>query len=335
MTTTLRRRDRLRRYAIAAAVVCATVATAACSDIHAPDSPPPTATATDPLPPGVDWTPAKEPAPAVDSCNATASLPPDPMPPRSQMPPGSSMDAIARQGVLTVGLDIGSNLFSFRDPITGNVEGFDVDIAREVARDIFGDPNRVAFRILTADERFTALENRQVDLVVNTLSITCDRLADVAFSTVYYEASQRILALRGSPIESIEDLSGKRVCVARGTTSIGRLQRQVPAAKLVSVTTWADCLVLMQQGQVDATSTDDAILAGLASQDPYVHIVGESLSTEPYGIGINRDEPDLVRFVNGTLARIRADGTWFSIYNRWLSNPLGQAPYPPPATYRQ
>jgi polar amino acid transport system substrate-binding protein len=334
-TTWTGRRDRLRRYAIAAAIVCATVAAAGCGDLHAPDSPPPMATATDPQPPGVDWSPAKEPPPAVDSCNATASLPPDPMPERGQMPPGSTMDAIARQGVLTVGLDIGSNLFSFRDPVTGNVEGFDVDIAREVARDIFGDPNRVAFRILTADERFTALENRQVDLVVNTLSITCDRLAEIAFSTVYYEASQRILALRSSPIQSVDDLSGKRVCVARGTTSIGRLQKQVPAAKLVSVTTWADCLVLMQQGQVDATSTDDAILAGLATQDPYVHIVGESLSTESYGIGINKDEPDLVRFVNGTLARIRSDGTWLAIYNRWLSNPLGQAPYPPPATYRQ
>lgn len=328
-------RDRLRRLLFTAAVVTSAAALAACGDMHAPESPPPNAGAAMPQPPGVNWSPAKEAAPAADSCNAEASLRPlDPMPARGQMPPGSAMDAIERRGALTVGLDIGSNLFSFRDPVTGNVEGFDVDIAREVARDIFGDPNRVAFRILTADERLVALQNRQVDLVVNTLSISCDRLADIAFSTVYYQASQRILTLRSSTIESVHDLSGKRVCVARGSTSIGQLQQQVPDAKLVSVATAADCLVMLQQGQIDAISTDDAILAGLASQDPYVHIVGESMGSEPYGIGINRDQPDLVGFVNGTLARIRSDGTWYSIYNHWLSNSLGPAPYPPQPTYR-
>ncbi|MDJ0111300.1 transporter substrate-binding domain-containing protein, partial [Rhodococcus erythropolis] len=92
-------------------------------------------------------------------------------------------------------------------------------------------------------------------------------------------------------------------------------------------------LVVLQQGQVDAISTDDTILAGLASQDPYLMMVGGSLGVEPYGIGVNKDNPDLVRFVNGTLERIRGDGTWNRIYDRWLSV-LGPSPGPPPAVYR-
>ena len=96
--------------------------------------------------------------------------------------------------------------------------------------------------------------------------------------------------------------------------------------------TWADCLVALQQRQVDAVSTDDSILAGLVSQDPYLHIVGPSLNEEPYGIGVNLQNTGLVRFVNGTLERIRRDGTWNTLYRKWLTV-LGPAPAPPVARY--
>ena len=88
----------------------------------------------------------------------------------------------------------------------------------------------------------------------------------------------------------------------------------------------------LQQRQVDAVSTDDSILAGLVSQDPYLHIVGPSLNEEPYGIGINLQNTGLVRFVNGTLERIRRDGTWNTLYRKWLTV-LGPAPAPPVARY--
>jgi polar amino acid transport system substrate-binding protein len=90
---------------------------------------------------------------------------------------------------------------------------------------------------------------------------------------------------------------------------------------------------MVQQGQVDAVSTDDAILAGMAAQDPYVHVVGQSLGEEPYGIGLNKNDEDLVRFTNGVLQKMREDGTWFDIYDRWLSI-LGPKYYPPQPSYR-
>ena len=86
------------------------------------------------------------------------------------------------------------------------------------------------------------------------------------------------------------------------------------------------------QRQVDAVSTDDSILAGLVSQDPYLQIVGPSMNEEPYGIGVNKQNTGLVRFVNGTLQRIRADGTWNTLYRKWLTV-LGPAPAPPAARY--
>ena len=104
-----------------------------------------------------------------------------------------------------------------------------------------------------------------------------------------------------------------------GTTSLQRIQQINPPPVIVEVVTWADCLVALQQRQVDAVSTDDSILAGLVAQDPYLHIVGPSMAEEPYGIGINLENTGLVRFVNGTLERIRRDGTWNTLYRKWLT----------------
>jgi len=231
-----------------------------------------------------------------------------------------------------VGLDIGSNLFSFRDPVTGGITGFDVDIAGEVARDIFGKPSAVEYRILSSADRITALQNNAVDIVVKTMTITCERRRLVNFSTTYFTAYQRILAPRESDITGPDDLSGKRVCVARGTTSLRKVQEITPPPAIVTVVTWADCLVALQQREVDAVSTDDAILAGLVAQDPYLHIVGPNMAEEPYGIGINLTNTALVRFVNGTLERIRNDGTWDALYRRWLTV-LGPTPAPPTPRY--
>jgi polar amino acid transport system substrate-binding protein len=293
--------------------------------------PAPGVTLAPPTPAGLDEVPpepVRAPVEPEDDCNRRASLRPF----DTKAEAAAAVQNIKARGRLIVGLDIGSNLFSFRDPITGDITGFDVDIAGEIARDIFGTPSQVEYRILSSADRIAALQNNQVDVVVKTMTITCDRKKQVGFSTVYFTANQRILAPRGSPIAQAADLSGKRVCVAKGTTSLQRIQQITPPPIIVGVVTWADCLVALQQNQVDAVSTDDSILAGLVSQDPYLHIVGPSLNEEPYGIGVNLQNTGMVRFVNGTLERIRRDGTWNTLYRKWLTV-LGPAPSPPLARY--
>jgi polar amino acid transport system substrate-binding protein len=290
----------------------------------APTLPPPTPAGMQEMPP----LPPLPPDKAAEDCNPTASLRPFSDPADAD----AAVAGIRARGRLIVGVDIGSNLFSFRDPISGEIVGFDVDIAGEVARDIFGNPSQVEYRILSSAERITALEKGEVDIVVKTMTINCERRKDVNFSTVYLDAAQRILAPRDSPITKPADLSGKRVCVARGTTSLHRIREINPPPIVAEVVNWADCLVTLQQREVDAVSTDDSILAGLVSQDPYLHIVGPNMGTQPYGIGVKLDNDGLVRFVNGTLERIRRDGTWNALYRKWLTV-LGVAPAPPSPRY--
>ncbi|WP_285639776.1 glutamate ABC transporter substrate-binding protein [Lentzea sp. NBRC 102530] len=268
---------------------------------------------------------------APPSCDATASLRPGALPPANQMPAGSTMAKIQQRGRLIAGVDQNSYLMGFRNSFTGEIEGFDVDVARQIAKAVFGDEKKVQFKVVTAAERIPMLQRGDVDVVVRTMTITCERLRDVDFSQVYYQAGQRVLVRRNSGITGVEGLADKRVCVASGSTSLGNVVNRVKTT--VSVPNWTDCLVMLQQGQTDAISTDDTILAGLAAQDPYTEVVGARFTDESYGVGVPKGQEDLVRFVNGVLERMRSDGTWAAIYGRWLT-PLGPAPAPPVARYR-
>lgn len=264
------------------------------------------------------------------SCNPRASNRPSGL----SVPSGSTMDEIVDRGRLVVGVAQNTYLFGYRDPFTGELTGFDVDIAREVARALFGDPDRIQFRAITSAERIPVLQEDQVDIVVSTMTMNCERWEQIAFSTEYYSAGQRVLVEGDSAARGIDDLGGQRVCAAAGSTSIQNIADAPSEPVPVSVPDWTDCLVMLQQGQVDAISTDDTILAGLAAQDPNTRVVGEPFSEEPYGIGVNASEVDLVRYVNAVLEQLREDGTWADLYNDWLADALGSAPSPPRAQYR-
>lgn len=269
------------------------------------------------------------------ACDPRASLrPAAPLPVPVQMPADSTMARIAERGRLIAGVDQNTYLFGFRDPDTGRLDGFDIEIVRDIAGAIFGDRERVEFRPVKIADRIRIVESDKVDVVVSTLTISCERRARVEFSGVYLEAGQRVLVNRGSSVTGLDGLGGRRVCAARGSTSLRKLLIARSEPEPVGVSNTTDCLVLLQLGEVDAVSTDDTLLAGLAAQDPRTEIVGPRFTEEPYGVAVNREEPDLVRFVNAVLERRVADGTWLASYQRWLT-PLGPAPAPPALRYRE
>ncbi len=271
--------------------------------------------------------------PAVVCSNVTASLrPPASLPAPGTMPRGSFMDQIRHRGKLIAGVDQNTLLLSYFNPRQDQLQGFEIDLLHEVARAIFGDPNKIEFKAITTAERIPAIQNGSVDIVADAMTITCARRRQVDFSTVYYDAGQRVLVPSNSPVRSIQGLSGKRVCATKGSTSVSTIQRTAPQAIAHLVDQRTDCLVALQAGVVDAISTDDAILLGFQAQDPYTKLVGPRLADEPYGMAISQAHPEFVRFVNGVLARLRADGGWRRVYARWLGA-LAPTPAPPVARY--
>ncbi|MFC9897956.1 glutamate ABC transporter substrate-binding protein [Nocardia sp. NPDC127579] len=285
-----------------------------------------------PTPP--ELTPITTPPQAEGECDAETSLRPGPLPPPGVMPAGTPMAAIVANGRVRIGVDQNTYLFGFRNPTTGELEGFDIDIAREIAYSLFGDRAKVELRSVTAAERATALRDGQVDLIARTYSATCQRRRDVDFSGVYYRAAQRIAAPAKSGIRSSVDLAGKRVCVATGTTAAGPLFTLPVRMTVLGVTNWTDCLAAIQQGHVDAISADEPILHGLVAQDRHLTVLAESIGSGAYAIGVAKDKPELVRFVNGVIERIRVDGSWERIYAAHLSQ-LGPSQGPPATRYSE
>ncbi|SED02580.1 polar amino acid transport system substrate-binding protein [Streptomyces sp. 2231.1] len=259
---------------------------------------------------------------------------------------GPTIDAIkARTGAkrkLVVGVDQNSYHWGYRNPNTegAELEGFDIDLVRRIAQDILGDPDAVQFKAIPTSQRIPAIQDGRVDMVVRTMTITCDRLSQVAFSAPYFKTGQQVLAPKSSPIKGYGgSLAHRKVCTAAGSTAYTKLDAdrkagELPASTDISTTVpnQLDCLVRLQLGEVDAVVTDGALAASQAAQDPTVELKGEAFTTEYYGVAMKKDATDLVRRVNRILVDYHEHG-WQASYDKWLSATLGKdsAASEPPA----
>ncbi len=273
-------------------------------------------------------------APSADCGNPLASFAPAvSLPAPGKMPADTYMAKIHDRGRLIAGVSADTLLLGSRNPLNGQIEGFDIDMLKAVSKAIFNDPDKIEYRVITTAQRIPALTSGSVDIVARAMTINCARWKQIAFSSEYYRAGQKVLVAKGSPVRDITELKGKRVCAPNGSTSMDKL-RTFRGLIPVGSDTHTGCLVLFQQGKVDAITGDDTILAGLAAQDPYALVVkAPAFTMEPYGLGVSKEHPDLVRFVNGVLAQMRTDGQWKKAYDVWLRAALGPAPAPPVAVY--
>jgi polar amino acid transport system substrate-binding protein len=285
-------------------------------------------------PPAAAPTPNVVARPASTTCaDAQASLRPDgPLPKAGSLPANSFMRSVADRGKLVVGVSQDTPPFGYLNPFDNQIEGFDIDLSRLVAKAIFGDDGHIEFHVIDPAQRIWQLRDGTLDMVARTFEITCNSRKQVEFSTTYFDSGQRLLVGKSTNFQSLQDLAGKKVCAAFGTTSLDNVL-DAPSRPLVTAgRDWTDCLVLFQQGQVDAISGDEVILNGLAAQDQSTRVVGAKFFDQPYGLGVSQAHPEFVRFVNAVLEKARTDGTWAAMYNKWLHT--GPAPAPPAAAYR-
>jgi polar amino acid transport system substrate-binding protein len=258
---------------------------------------------------------------------------------------GPTIDKIKQAGKLVVGVDQNSYRWGYRDPATGNLEGFDIDLVRAIAQNILGNPDAVIYRAIPTNQRIEAIQKDKVDIVVRTMTINCARIKQVAFSTAYFQAGQQVLAPKGSDITGYNDtLKGKKVCTATGSTandalkqkSFGAIFEDTPSAQR-TVPNQLDCLVRLQVGEADAVVTDNALAAGQAAQDPAVELKGEPFTTEFYGVATKIGKDDLVRRINQVLVDYRKGGNdskWMTAYRSWLASDLKGITGPPAPKYR-
>ena len=170
-----------RRWLLLAALVSLLLVAAGCGSGSYADTVLPTASPT-------SAAAAPSPAPTAATCpNATQSYDPLPsLPPAGQLT--GRLAQIRDRGYLIAGVSADTQLLGARNPLTGQIEGFDIDFVSQVAKAIFGDPSKVQLVVITAADRIPVLQNRTVDIVVRAMTMTCARWNDIAFSSVYYQA---------------------------------------------------------------------------------------------------------------------------------------------------
>ena len=233
------------------------------------------------------------------------------------------------KGELVAGVKFDVPQFGLKSVTTDEVEGFDADMAREVAKELGVD---VKFVEALSANRIPYLQEDKVDIVFSTMTITDERKKQIDFSDVYYVAQQSFLTRKGTDM-TVATAAGKKVCTSKGSTSELNLPAVQPKVEMELQDGYAQCVQLLRNNQVDAVSTDDVILLQFLKKDPDLfQISDEKFSTEPYGAGIKKGRSDFVELVNGVIEDMKSDGRWAALYKKWVTPVTGsEAPEPPAA----
>jgi glutamate transport system substrate-binding protein len=249
-----------------------------------------------------------------------------------QFPADTTPGRIQERGEITIGVKFDVPPFGFKNPQTNKVEGFDVDMGKFIAAELGVEPK---FIEAISDNRIPFLQKGTVDLILSTMTINAERDQEIDFSEPYYIARGRILVPKGSNIKGLGDLAGNSVCTALGSTYEETLREDAPRADLKLVDTYSECLELLQNEAVDAVSTDDVILTGMIIQDDSLEMVGDALTTEPYGVGIKEGDKELKSVVDGVLKKVEDDGRWEETYGEWVGRHIGRQEQPPRMTLEE
>lgn len=249
-----------------------------------------------------------------------------------RLPESSTWRKARGRGHLVVGAKEDQPYLGERDPATGRYSGFDIEIAKMMSASLGFDPDSVSFRTIASANRETALQNGQIDYYVGTYTINDLRKRQVGFAGPYYLAGQSLLVREDEEdIKGPEDLDGRKVCSAAGSTPLQRIESDYPKAEPVAYDTYSICVDNLLTLQVDAVTTDDTILLGYAAKVPdELKLVGKPFSEEPYGIGVPKGDTALRFALDDALEAHEKNGDWKRAYDATLGLSGVPAPKPPP-----
>ena len=250
---------------------------------------------------------------------------------------GTTMAALAAKGKIVVGTKFDQPGLGQKNPTNNKVEGFDVEIAKLIAAEIFGVDaddlgDKIEFKESTTPNRELFIENGTVDIVVATYTINDARKQRIDFAGPYYVAGQDIMVKAdNTDIKGVDTLAGKKVCSVLNSTPAMRIKEKAPEAELTELETYSLCKDGLLDGRYDAVSTDNSILLGFVDKDPTaLKLVGNRFSDEPYGVGLDRGDDAFRTFINDRLEAIYANGDWVKAFEATLGKLGVPTPTPPP-----
>lgn len=232
-----------------------------------------------------------------------------------------SLDKILKRGKLVVGVKFDTKPFGYINQ-RQQLIGYDIDLAREIAKIILGNENKIEFKQVTPSNRILSLNSGQVDMIIATMTITKQREEVVDFSIPYYYAGQAILVPQKSKITSMSDLNGKKVIIVFGSTAEKNLKLFAPDAIVVGYKTYTSGYSALKQGRADAMTSDDTILMGFALQDKSLKLLPKRYSQEPYAVAFKKG-PESIRLkskVNFIIQDMKKSGRLHHLKAKWIKD---------------
>lgn len=230
-----------------------------------------------------------------------------------------ALDKILQRGKIIVGVKFDTKPFGYINE-NKQLTGFDIDLAKEISKSIFGEENKVEFKQVTPSNRILALDSGKIDMVIATMSITPQREQIVDFSIPYYMAGQAILVPKFSKITSLSDLNNKKAIVVFGSTAEKNLRLIAPEANIIGFKTYTSAYKALKEGKADAITSDDTILMGFAMNDSSVKLLPQRFTKEPYAIGFKKSETTdrLKKKINFILNEMYSSGELTRLKEKWL-----------------
>ncbi|WP_101908468.1 transporter substrate-binding domain-containing protein [Marasmitruncus massiliensis] len=235
---------------------------------------------------------------------------------------GPTLDKIKAAGVLKVGVKVDVPNFGLKNTASGEVEGFEIDLAKRIAKDLLGDETKLETQAVTAKTRGPLLDTGELDLVIATFTITEERKLTYNFSQPYYTDAVKLMVKKDAGITGLKDLDGKTIGVAQSATSMQAIQAAADELgvkiKFDEYPTYPEIKAALDSGRVDCFSVDGSILSGYV--DDSTVILDEKYSPQEYGIASKLDNKDLAEFVDAEVAALKSSGELDQMIETWGLN---------------
>jgi polar amino acid transport system substrate-binding protein len=228
-----------------------------------------------------------------------------------------TLAAVKAKGVLVAGVKDSTPPFGYIDEASRKIVGYDIDFINALAKRL---GVQVELKPVTSASRMPQLQEGHIDIIAATMTKNPERAKVIDFSHAYFITGQKFITKKGT-ITSLQDLEGKRIGTAKGSTSEQNVAKAIPTATVLSFDDYPQAFLALQQGKVAAVTTDEAILAGILAKSPNkdkFEIPHVQISEEPYGLGMRKGDTNFVAFVNQALLEMEQNGEAKAIFEKWF-----------------
>lgn len=226
----------------------------------------------------------------------------------------TTLEKIKADDVLTVGVKVDSKPFGYLE--NGEHKGFDVDIAKYIAKDILNDENKVKFVEITSENRISKLITGEIDIIVATMTDTPERRTIVDFSYPYYVSGQAILCKNKSEVSSVADLSNHNIVVVRGSTAEKTLKKYYQRSNVIKKTNYTEAFQAIDNDT--CLISDEGILRGFSNNQKGYSLLNKKLSIEPYAVAVRKSDVYLKQRIDYTIKTLEKNGELQKLKEKWV-----------------